>query len=55
MVSLVAVPLGFVLLEYFALGVVADDFDVDEAAEIELFRAKHGHLCCLCGCWNRID
>lgn len=29
--------------EDFALGVVANDFDVDEAAQVELFGAEHRH------------
>lgn len=29
--------------EDLALGVVADDLDVDEAAEVELLGAEHGH------------
>jgi hypothetical protein len=39
------VPLGLVLGEDLALGVVADDLDVDEAAEVELLGAEHGHDC----------
>lgn len=31
--------------EDLALGVVADDLDVDEAAEVELLGAEHGHDC----------
>lgn len=38
-----AVPLGLVLGEDLALGVVADDLDVDEAAEVELLGSEHGH------------
>ena len=34
---------GFVLLEDFALGVVADDFAVNEAGEVELLGAELGH------------
>lgn len=37
------VPLGLVLGEDLALGVVADDLDVDKAAEVELLGAEHGH------------
>mgnify|MGYP001246307221 FL=1 len=36
-------PFWLVLGEYLPLGVVADDFDVDEAAQVELLRAEHGH------------
>lgn len=38
------IPLGLELLKGFALGVVADDLDVDEAAQIELLRPEHRHL-----------
>ncbi|KFZ01188.1 hypothetical protein V501_10163 [Pseudogymnoascus sp. VKM F-4519 (FW-2642)] len=38
-----SVPLRLVLGEDLALGVVADDLDVDEAAEVELLGAEHGH------------
>lgn len=44
-----SVPFWLVLGEYFSLGVVADDFDVDEAAQIELLRAEHRHDGCGCG------
>lgn len=37
------VPLGLVLGEDLALGMVADDLDVDEAAEVKLLGAEHGH------------
>lgn len=37
------VPLGLVLLEDLALGVVAHVHDVDETAQIELFGSKLGH------------
>ena len=46
-----SIPFRLVLCEDFALGVVADDFDVDEAAQIELFRAKHRHLCV----WRKLE
>jgi hypothetical protein len=36
-------PLGLVLLEDLALGVVAHVHDVDEAAQIELFGSELGH------------
>lgn len=36
------VPLGFVALEDLALGIVANDADVDEAAQLELLRTKTG-------------
>lgn len=41
----VAESLSFWLMlgEDFPLGVVANDFDVDEAAQIELLRPEHGH------------
>lgn len=38
------IPLCLELLVDFPLGVVADDSDVDEAAQIELLRPKHGHF-----------
>lgn len=37
-------PLGFEFLEDLPLGVIAYDLDIDEAAQIELFGPKHGHL-----------
>ena len=37
------VPFRLVLLEDLALGVVADDLDVDEAAQVELFGAELCH------------
>lgn len=40
-----AIPLRLILREDLALGVVADDLDVDEAAEVELLRTEHGHDC----------
>lgn len=43
-VYVLGLPFLLVLGEYFAFGVVADDLDVDEAAEIEAFGAEHGHL-----------
>ena len=39
----VIVPLGLVLLEHLALGVVANVHDVDEAAQVELFGAELSH------------
>jgi hypothetical protein len=36
------IPLNFILLEDFPLAVVADDFVVHEAAQIELLRTKEG-------------
>lgn len=38
------VPLRLVLLVHLPLGVVADDLDVDEAAQVELLRPEHRHL-----------
>jgi hypothetical protein len=38
-----AVPLRLELLKYHALGVVADGPRLDEAAQVELLRPKHGH------------
>ena len=35
-----AVPFGLVLGEHFALGVVSNDADVDEAAQVELLRSE---------------
>lgn len=37
--------LGLVLLKDFALGVVADDLDVDETTKVQLLRSEHGHDC----------
>ena len=37
------VPLRFKFLECFPLGVVADDFGVDEAAQVELLGAELRH------------
>ncbi len=34
-------PFWFVFCEDLSLGVVADDFDVDEAAQVELLRSEH--------------
>lgn len=38
-----SLPLGFELLEYLALGVVANGADFDETAQVELFGAKLRH------------
>lgn len=35
--------LGFILFKDFSLGVVANDFDVDEATNVELFCTKLRH------------
>jgi len=43
------VPLGLVLLEDLALGVVADVHDVDETAQIEPLGSELGHGCCVIG------
>jgi hypothetical protein len=40
------VPLGFMLRKNLSFGMVADDPDVDEAAQVELLRSKHRHLDC---------
>lgn len=45
------VPLGLVLLEDLALGVVAHVHDVDEAAQIELFGSELGHGDCVVDRW----
>ena len=37
------VPLRLELLECLSLGVVADDFGIDEAAQVELFTAELRH------------
>lgn len=60
--SLVCLPLRLVLLKYFALGVIPDDLDVDEGAQVELLGTELRHdevqtrcvsrswlLGCLCG------
>ena len=45
------VPLGLVLLEDLAFGVVAHVHDVDEAAQIELFGSELGHSDCMVDRW----
>ena len=42
-------PLNLIILEHLPLRVVADDFDVDEAAQIELLRSElcHDGLSCV--------
>ena len=42
------VPLGFVLRKDLPLCMVADNSDIDEAAQVELLRSEHRHLGCLC-------
>lgn len=37
-------PLRLILLKHFPLGVVAHDFDVDEAAQIKLLRPELRHV-----------
>jgi hypothetical protein len=44
MESMGCAPLSFVGFENLALGVVAQGADVDEAAQVELFRAEHRHV-----------
>lgn len=38
------VPLWLMLFKDLSLGVVADDPDVDEAAQVELLGSEHRHL-----------
>jgi len=37
------IPLRLVLSEDLSLGVITDDLDVDEAAQVELLGSEHGH------------
>lgn len=40
----VRIPLGLILSKDLSLGMVADDLDVNEASQVELFRSEHRHL-----------
>ena len=37
------IPFDLIVLVHLPLGVVADDLDIDEAAQIELFRSELRH------------
>jgi len=45
-----SLPLRFVLLEDFPLGVISDDPNIDEAAQVKLLCPK---LCHESGCWMK--
>lgn len=37
------IPFWLVFSEYLPLGMVADHFDIDEAAQVEFLRSEHRH------------
>ena len=41
------VPFGFVLRKDLAFCMVADNSDIDKAAQVELLRSEHRHLGCV--------
>ncbi len=44
MVEEECIPLWLMLCKDLSLGVIADDFDVDEAAQVQLLGPEHRHL-----------